>query len=688
MNDLSSKLDRVLIVDDANAKQHQLYEIVHELGFQHIDIVSDGPSALRSLLNTAYTWVINPLLLGQSIDALQLLKVITQQPELRNTRMSLFYQASEDKFVDAAFSLGLMSCHPVGSSRDELLNILRIFVTQQHQDRTRLVLLSLDQLRLRLLQKGALQELIGIEKRVFDLFPGSAKLLVQLGELHLSMGNIAKGIATISQAVLIDEKLKDSVHANLRKIAKDHGLNLGDIPSSYNALGIDSCVIIDSDTAVQGALGELLRQLGVPRIEKFEQSEDAWQWLLANPNPDLILQEWKLSQPGGPALLQRIRQRGFYKTIIVGVTAAIRDTDAFLLREISFDGVVAKPFSQNSFIKNLIWILQQNRLPTDLQMLERKIQRHLACFEFSEAMYYRVKLFEDRRTSVSTKKFIEALIAYNGALYQEAKDNIIEALKLQNNSLVMLALLGKTLIKLQDYSSSVRIFERISLLSSFNVEHLCNLALAYFETENLSKAEVALARAKEIDKGNMLIWEVECQYEIFAGNSKKVKKTLSELQLADSLYVLEALTRRASEWRLMGQNNRALILYREVRMLLPSAVPREFRELLQRLRFDIFEERGRRTKDKQRMEAEPMSEPVDVSDTQSASPLSTQALMLKDEASLEQVAKSKLMLDQAMQSASRIQGGEICLYGLCSTGLDLPEVIDSLCKVDIMNKGN
>ena len=88
-------------------------------------------------------------------------------------------------------------------------------------------------------------------------------------------------------------------------------------------MGIKTCVIIDPDSTVNEVLKSFLQEVGIAKVEYFDDGLKAWGWLRANPEPDIIIQEWRLPKLTGPLLLQRIRQHGFLTVQIVIISSLI-----------------------------------------------------------------------------------------------------------------------------------------------------------------------------------------------------------------------------------------------------------------------------------------------------------------------------------------------------------------------------
>ncbi|MFW7379339.1 MAG: response regulator [Oligoflexus sp.] len=409
--------------------------------------------------------------------------------------------------------------------------------------------------------------LLEVEQSLIQLFPGSFPLLLKYGETQLRSGKIKEGLGTLQQACLIDERAKRVVDSITEKHVNVKINTSSPFPAQQNILGIETCVLVDPDTAVLSALKKLLAQAGVPQIETFDKGEEAWNWLCNNPEPGLILQEWRIPDLPGPILLQRTRQHGFINTPINMISSVIKPEESHLLREFGVTDVIAKPFAPQSFFKSLVWTLQQHVCPTEQNSLQQKIMRLLKNEQIVEAERLKATFMADPRIRASCKKAVEATFAYHYGKYRESRNLAIEALKLQGDSLCLLNLIGKCLLKLGDSTAAMKVFEKAHSISKMNIETLCHLAIAQNDSGKRDESEATLQRAKGLDSKSQLIGETECQIALLNEDVSKSRRLMEELSSVQN--VISYMNNRAVSLTRSGRFDDGIKLYQRTIEALP-----------------------------------------------------------------------------------------------------------------------
>lgn len=571
INPLSNGSAKVLVVEETGSGRQLISDVIRTLGFQDIIVAATGSDTLAVLEGENIDWILMPMMRNHPVNALHLLKLIADNPHLHPTRVSLISEAGDENYLDAAFALGLMSYHPRISVPDKLRDDLRHFLNLLKANSWRPVLAAADFMRPRLQKADRFQALVGMERNLLRVFPGSANLLLRLGEAQLLSGDEASGSNTLLQATIIDERSKGPAENLMQKMLKRHlrpkseGLRL-------NTLGIKSCVVIDPDSSANGAISNLLSNAGVPSVQVFEDGEAAWRWLSSNPEPDLILQEWRLPALNGPMLLQRIRRHGFAHVPIVVISSVIKPQELPLLRELGVDNVIPKPFGQQLFFKNIVWTIQQIQSPTEQKSLERKVRKLLSLGAVNEAEKLRQVYMVDRRFSTAAKRQMDAEFAFHFGKFRYARDLALEALRLSGDSILLLTLIGKCLMKTGDYTTAAKFFEKAISLSPMNLEHLCNMAISKFESGEIAEAAAFLSQAKAIDPDCRLVNVLICQHAIIVGDIGKARTLLCERPLERRL--LRIMNDRATAFIRSGCYDEGIRLYQ--RML--SSLPGEWAE--------------------------------------------------------------------------------------------------------------
>jgi len=151
---------------------------------------------------------------------------------------------------------------------------------------------------------------------------------------------------------------------------------------------------------------EYLKNMGAVQIKCFADGKSAASWFNANPRPDLVIQEWRIPQLSGPMLLQRIQSSKAVGSPIIVLSSLIECSDIPFIREMGVAEVIAKPVGKREFISGIIRVMQQDRLPTDHQALERKIRSSLQKGQYAEAKSLAANYCASSKVHEGQKKLI------------------------------------------------------------------------------------------------------------------------------------------------------------------------------------------------------------------------------------------------------------------------------------------
>lgn len=564
----ATKATRVLIAEEGCAVRQLLSETMRGLGFREITVVATGKDVFNAMEHDDCDWIIMPTFIGQAVTAFHVLKALCEIPRLREIRISLLVDKDDERYLAPAFHYGLLSWHSKVYVQKHLETEMNKFFATMKANNWITTLVAAEYFRSFVNVTRKFEYLLDVEKQLLEIFPGSLPLLIRYGEAQLRTGNIKEGTQTLQQACLIDEQAKSFVSPIIQKYT-DIDINLSSNQSTgQNVLGIKSCVLIDPDTAVLGTLKKLLSQAGVPQIETFENGQDAWEWLRQNPEPDLLLQEWRIPGLPGPLLLQRIRHHGFINVPVNVISSVIKPEESHLLREFGVSNVIAKPFAPYCFFKSLVWTIQQNIYPTEQNSLQQKIKRLLLNNQLAEAERLKETFLADPMIKLSCKKTVEAHFAFTCGNYRMARDTAMEALRLQGDSLCLLNLIGKCLLKLGDYAAAVKVFEKAHSMSQMNIETLCLLAIAQHDCGQKVECEASLAKARDLDASNEMIGETDCQIALLDGDVSKAKDLMEELSSVHQ--VLAYMNNRAVSLTRSGRFDDGIKLYQRTIESIPS----------------------------------------------------------------------------------------------------------------------
>ncbi|MBP6218977.1 MAG: response regulator [Oligoflexales bacterium] len=520
----------VLVVEPASSVRMMLMELLRGFGYNNIQGVATCKEALSLLEVEAVQWLIMPLSPSEPVNALQIIKLITTEPKLRGIVTSLLLDLGAEEYcLPLAFEMGLLSWLPKSYVKETLESDLSALLKTLSSHDGNTTLTSAEYLRKFLTEKKRFKSRVALEQNLLTLYPGSGKILVNLAEAEIFDGGEQRALSLLHQAEILDGKL--ATHCQRLKDKYLKNLSSEVDGAKVNSLGIKQVVVIDPDTDVLHATHDLLSQLGVASIETFEDGKKANEWLKTKEQePDLIIMEWRIPGMGGPVLIQRIRQSGYVQVPIIVSSSLIKKEERPLLKEMGIDEVLEKPFDQSAFYSVVIGALQQNKLPTEQKSLEGKIRKLLHAGRQGEAEPFIAQFLADQRISAGSKMEIKAEWSFALEDYTSACKFGAEALKLGGDTLALLNLVGKSLLKLNEYSHALQCFEKANAMCSINIERLLNVTEINLQLDRSIEANKSLESASAIDGENSAVVETRCKLDLEKGDVKSAAKAMNGLE--------------------------------------------------------------------------------------------------------------------------------------------------------------
>jgi CheY-like chemotaxis protein len=530
-NAFRERKGKVLVVDPSSSGRQMMVDVVRtEFGFAEVEGKPSVEEVLRHLEIDSAVWVLTPLMADQAINAMHIIKLCTEIPELRHVRVSLLLEESESYAAAVAFEHGLLSAHRKPNSKDGLMDELKALRGHFENADFNDSLVASEYLRKFL---GAAQAELDLAKALLETFPGNARVLLGMAEPLFKLNRKDEAKKVLSSVKMIEPKLAeraDAVGKTLfgegSKIAVAGDIDAGDL----NYLGATNCVVVDSDETVAMSVAELVKKLGVQDVQTFHDGEAAAKWFESNPEPQLVIMEWRIPGLSAPMLLQRIRGLNFLNVPIIILSSLLKPGDMPLVREMGVAAIIAKPLNKDLFIPNLISTMQQERAPTDAQALERKIRQLLAGNKREEALPLKAKFLSNPHASLGKKKLIEAEWAFACGNFAQARDVGAEALKQTGDSYLVLNLLGKTFMRLTNFKAALKCFQKAQEFSPNNLDRLCNIAETQADLGDAAAAEETMSRAKAMDSENRIVAEGEVKVALAKPDPGKAKALMQNME--------------------------------------------------------------------------------------------------------------------------------------------------------------
>ncbi|RYZ58029.1 MAG: response regulator, partial [Proteobacteria bacterium] len=475
-NSIVKKTARIVVVEAVPARRMLLADIMRGFGFPAVATVNKPGDLLSHLKASPVDWIIMPLSSEHTVNGMHILKLITTYPSLHKVRVSMLFTMEERIHIPLAFELGLLSCHLTPYNRESMTRSFEQLFERFASNTLDMTLVSAEYLRQALIELRMSKLRLNLESSLSEVYTADTKILMNLAKAQAATGMHEDAISTLNHAELISKSSKVEIDQLRRDfVAKSQEMNANPIEADHlpsidggpqididmtavrpqlpkiNLLGLKSVVIIDPDTKTQYLAETLLKDAGITNIAIYSDGTEAWEAMKDQPEPDLILMEWVISGIAGPLLLQRFRQRGFLYVPIVVASSHVKADDMSLVAEMGVSAVIDKPLDQRTFFKSIVTVLQQTRRPHEQVSLEQKIRSLLDSGNHAEAERLWLPYRSDARIPPSAQWQLQAEFAYSYGRYEEACEQASNALQEFPNSLALLNLLGKCLLKLGRY---------------------------------------------------------------------------------------------------------------------------------------------------------------------------------------------------------------------------------------------
>jgi CheY-like chemotaxis protein len=568
MSDIFSKQKgRVVVVDSSGPVRQLMTDVVRGLGFDDVQVRPSIAETLQYLEAESADWLLLPLMADQPVNALHALKICSEVPQLKKMRVSLLLAEDERYVIPTAFELGALSWHPKPFTKETLAAELGGVLAALSGNEFNEVIAAAGYLRKHLQAEKNWAAQLDLERTLLELYPGNSSILFNMVEPQFNLDRKEQARNTLEQAKLINPNLAAKAEELAKKLFPE-GLPGGAAGGGgVNILGIKSCVLIDSDDTVRKAVEEILQSIGITDIKSFGNGEEAWTVVEAGGEPELIIMEWRVPKLTGPLLVQKIRQK-FSAAPVVILSSLLKPTDMPLVREMGVANILSKPLHRDIFLPGLIYTVQQERMPTEHQAVERKIRQCFTSGKTEEAERLKAQYLAAGNIPLGRKRQVEAEAAFYTNNLQMARDAGIESLKLAGDSIIILNLLGKTFMRLADYPSALKCFKKAQDLAPNNIERLCNMAEVQTELGDAKAADEALDGAKALDPDNKAVAEAEVKIAIANGDVHAAKSVMSEM---DSLGGIVAyMNNKAVAHSKCGLVAEAMEMYRNTMKSIPD----------------------------------------------------------------------------------------------------------------------
>ncbi len=562
------KSGSVITIDSSGPVRHMLSDVIKEVGFTSVQGLPSVKDALNMIEVERVHWILTSVFFDEPVNVFHLLKIITEHPSLKDIRVTIFIEEEEKVHIPTLSELGAFSYIMKPFNRPSLVEAIQGQLTSLENNNWDTTLVAADQLLTYLKEKEAHQAKFDLTRNLNRLYPANVEYLIDMAEAQFGLGRQSESKVTLKQAKFMSPDLSEKIDEISQKLFEETFEIDMTTEGGFDVLNIGECIITDPDDASRKAVVEILTSLGVKDIKEFEDGEAAWSWIvnLKEP-PGLVCHEWRIPKINAPVLAQRIREK-FPLVPLFVISSLIKDSDLPLLEEMGISQGVSKPVDKKLLLSKLIDFLQRFRQPKDIESKEKKIRHCINADRIDEAKKLWEEFIQIDSLPIEKRNRVEAELSYANGDYQKCCDLAIESLKVDKNSLFLLNLLGKALIQVGDYESSLKCLERAQQLSPMNITRLCMIAETNLNMGNVEGAEEALDKAKSIDSENEKVKETETSVAIEKNDLDAAKKVMSELHSINSF--IGFMNNKAVALAKSEKFDESIALYRKVIDAIPD----------------------------------------------------------------------------------------------------------------------
>ncbi len=550
---------RIAVVHPTQVTRSLLARSLKDQGFVNVQPFADLQSTIEYMEAEPLDWIWTPCFRNETHNVLQLLELVCSEDSLKHLRVSAFFEKSEEPLIPVAFELGLLSWHRSQTSSAGFESEIRSAVNSLGRHNHITSLASAEQLCNFLKETKDASGRRALFSTLAELFPNKEFAVMNDAEAKLSSGNVQGGLRSLLLAKKQNMKgWKELAHKHL-------GPKHADL-SDESLFEIESYLIVEPDESVHNHIEELMKPFGAKRVHRFTDGEKALRWLENRKPPDLIIQEWKIPSVGGSNFLQRLRHSSASETPVLVVSSLLKKADVPILKEMGVASAVPKPLIDHEFVSSLAHTMTEFGDPKSLRFIERKVKCLLEKGEKEQARAIAAKLDRDKKVPESSKLFVRGMINYFDNQLSTAKRQLMDAVSKGGDSLNVLPLLARTLVKLREFKGAAACYEKAQSLSPRNVYRLFELAETYTELKKPEAANTSLSKAEVLDPKNPEIHIMRARNALSRGDAPAAAQHASALQDKEAL--IADLNNSGVAYVKSGQIKQGIDLYEKTIRLL------------------------------------------------------------------------------------------------------------------------
>ena len=513
-----------MIIDPVGTMRPVLTSVLGDLGYRNVKGETSMKEALSSLQTGSFSWIVTYLSIREDISGMHLLRLCINNEELKETRISMFFDEAEFDYIPLAFSFGLLSWHLSPPTPKSLKQEIKDILTNLKQNEGDDTIVAHTSLRHHMMEAKKYSDLITLDLTFTQYDPNNAQYQLNMAESQYLTGDTASAGATLYQTKLSHPELT----TRCDQLADEYlGRKLTDADQGGEP---KIFLIIDHDESASKATETQLRKLKPSHIEIVEDGQAGIDYIKENQEDiDLIVTEWRIRKLPGPAFVQRVRSEISQTLPIIIHSSLIKKNDANLLKEVGVSTVIQKPIVEADFISTVLMELRQSANPSEVDTLSRKIFQLIKAGNIEQASTLAGRLFALKEVTEANCLPIQAEFLFHEKQYEEAKAKAMESIKISGPDVTNLNTLGKSCMALGEFESAMKCFDKAKAMSPDNLERLCMMANIEYDQEDKGKADELMEQASKIDKDAESVVRTKVDIMTKEGDTAGAKEILGSM---------------------------------------------------------------------------------------------------------------------------------------------------------------
>ncbi|MDA9951776.1 hypothetical protein N9D31_04270, partial [Oligoflexaceae bacterium] len=258
---------------------------------------------------------------------------------------------------------------------------------------------------------------------------------------------------------------------------------------------------------------------------------------------------------------------------VIVVSSQVKEADSILLQEMGVSAVLQKPYQDEELIHAFFNAIKSDDQPTAVKQLMHKLKQAVFQGDKATAKEAHSALLQWPELSESHRSTANALWNYIKKDYLAAKDDLLHALKESTNNILLIDLMGKVLLRLNQHEAAIKCFLKATHMSPLNLERLCSTAEICSETGQGKDAQEMLNNAKSVDSESERVVLAESRVAINLGDTESAQNAVNRMGNLSQL--IGYMNNRAITMVREGKVEQALTLYDDALKSLPGDRGRE-----------------------------------------------------------------------------------------------------------------